>query len=126
MARCRKPPTLAFAYISPARSSKRRMRSIVESHSLATSGSGSGWSAIGGSVSRRRYNEGVRAVSADLDISPERAWDLYAHPRAWPAWAPHMRGAWGLTNGAGEVKPGARGVVWLGLAPIPVKRTGGE
>src|SRR5829696_3494225 len=28
MQRCRKPPTLAFAYISPARSSKRRMRSI--------------------------------------------------------------------------------------------------
>jgi hypothetical protein len=65
----------------------------------------------------------VRTVSADLDISPRRAWILYSHPRAWPAWAPHMRGAWGLTNGAGEVKPNARGVVWLGLAPIPVKVT---
>src|SRR4051794_37941037 len=40
MARCRKPPTLAFAYISPARSSKRRMSIIVSSHSRAVSGSG--------------------------------------------------------------------------------------
>ena len=65
----------------------------------------------------------MRSVSADLDISPGRAWLLYAHPRAWPAWAPHMRGAWGLTNGAGEVKPGARGVVWFGVMPVPVKIT---
>jgi hypothetical protein len=46
IARCRKPPTLALAYISPARSSKRRMSIIVSSHSRATSGSGSSWSAI--------------------------------------------------------------------------------
>src|ERR1700751_1027828 len=46
MARCRKPPTFALAYISPARSSKRRMSIIVCSHSRATSGSGRGWSAI--------------------------------------------------------------------------------
>src|SRR5436190_5441862 len=36
MARCRKPPTFALAYISPARSSKRRMSIIDESHSRAT------------------------------------------------------------------------------------------
>src|SRR3954454_8442404 len=36
-ARCRKPPTLAFAYISPARSSKRRISSIAASHSRASS-----------------------------------------------------------------------------------------
>src|SRR4051812_44238855 len=40
IARCRNPPTLALAYISPARSSKRRMSIIASSHSRATSGSG--------------------------------------------------------------------------------------
>jgi hypothetical protein len=40
IARCRKPPTFAFAYISPARSSKRRMSVIVSSHSRAASRSG--------------------------------------------------------------------------------------
>lgn len=65
----------------------------------------------------------MRTVSADLDISPERAWTMYAHPRAWPAWAPHMRGAWGLTNGAGEVKPNSRGVAWFGVLPVPARVT---
>src|SRR4051812_3828662 len=37
IARCRNPPTLAFAYICPARSSKRRISSIVSSHSRASS-----------------------------------------------------------------------------------------
>src|SRR5919199_2631410 len=46
IARWRKPPIFALAYISPARSSKRRMRVIVASHSRATSGSGSSCSAI--------------------------------------------------------------------------------
>src|SRR5436190_8421396 len=40
IARCRNPPTLALAYISPARSSKRRMSIIASSHSRATSVSG--------------------------------------------------------------------------------------
>jgi hypothetical protein len=75
------------------------------------------------SVSRRRYNEDVRTVSADLDIPPGRAWELYAHPRAWRAWAPHMTAALGLTNGAGEVKPNARGLVFMGPVPVPVKVT---
>src|SRR2546423_152672 len=35
IARCRKPPTLALAYISPARSSKRRISIIALSHSRA-------------------------------------------------------------------------------------------
>src|SRR3954447_9178795 len=46
IARCRKPPTLALAYISPARSSKRRMSIMVCSHLRATLRSGSGCSAI--------------------------------------------------------------------------------
>src|SRR4051794_12224215 len=37
IARCRKPPTLFFAYIAPARSSKRRINSIASSHSRASS-----------------------------------------------------------------------------------------
>src|SRR5215212_1066782 len=41
IARCRKPPTFAFAYICPARSSKRRMRIIWRSQSRAASASGS-------------------------------------------------------------------------------------
>src|SRR4051812_39027823 len=46
IARCRKPPIFALAYISPARSSKRRMSIIVPSHSRARSGSGRSCSAI--------------------------------------------------------------------------------
>jgi hypothetical protein len=66
----------------------------------------------------------VRSVAADLDISPERAWNLYSHPAAWPAWAPHLRGASGLTGHGGEVRAGARGLVWvLGVVPLPVKVT---
>lgn len=66
----------------------------------------------------------MRSVSADLDISPERAWALYARPEAWSAWAPHMRGASGLTTYRGEVRAGARGLVWLlGVAPVPVSVT---
>ncbi|MDX6665595.1 MAG: hypothetical protein QOG68_1801, partial [Solirubrobacteraceae bacterium] len=38
----------------------------------------------------------VRSVTVDLDIAPERAWELYSHPDAWSAWAPHIRGASGL------------------------------
>src|SRR6476659_1004968 len=46
IARCRRPPIFALAYISPARSSKRRISVIVESHSRATAASGSSFSAI--------------------------------------------------------------------------------
>jgi hypothetical protein len=66
----------------------------------------------------------VRSVAADLDITPERAWELYSHPDAWSEWAPHMRGSSGLTSYRGEVRAGARGLVWLlGFAPIPVTVT---
>src|SRR3954452_22182853 len=41
IARCRKPPTLFLAYISCARSSKRRMSIIACSHSRASSAPGS-------------------------------------------------------------------------------------
>src|SRR4028119_700908 len=36
IARCRKPPILAFAYISPARSSKRRLSAIAATPSPPT------------------------------------------------------------------------------------------
>jgi hypothetical protein len=66
----------------------------------------------------------VRSVRADLDITPERAWELYSHPDAWPRWAPHLRATSGLTGYRGEVRAGSRGLVWLlGFAPIPVKVT---
>ena len=66
----------------------------------------------------------MRSVAAELDIPPEKAWELYSHPDAWSSWAPHLRGASGLTGYRGEVRAGARGIVWvLGLAPVPAKIT---
>ena len=66
----------------------------------------------------------MRSVAADLDITPERAWELYSHPDSWASWAPHLRGASGLTGYRGEVRAGSRGLVWLlGFAPVPVKVT---
>ena len=48
------------------------------------------------------------------------AWPYLARPALWPAWAPHLRGAWGL--GAPEVEVGARGAVrLLGVVPIPAR-----
>jgi hypothetical protein len=50
------------------------------------------------------------------------AWALIARPAAWPAWAPHVRGAWGL--GAPEVRAGARGAArLLGVVPVPARIT---
>jgi hypothetical protein len=64
----------------------------------------------------------VRSVTADLDIPPERAWELYARPDGWPRWAPYLRGGEGLTGHNGEVRAGHRGLVWLcGVAPLPVQ-----
>jgi hypothetical protein len=65
----------------------------------------------------------VRSITADLDIPPERAWAMYSRPDTWSAWAPHLRGASGLTGYRGEVRAGARGLVWFLLAPIPVTVT---
>jgi Polyketide cyclase / dehydrase and lipid transport len=65
----------------------------------------------------------MRTWSADSVAEPAVAWALLARPRAWPAWAPHVRGAWGL--GQGEVRQGALGLVWLlGLVPVPVRIIG--
>ena len=49
---------------------------------------------------------------------------LIARPRAWPAWAPHLRGAWGLSGDDGEVEVGRRGAVrLLGAIPVPATIT---
>ena len=65
----------------------------------------------------------MRSVAADLDIAPERAWELYSHPDAWREWAPHLRGASGLTGYRGEVRAGASGLVWVLGAPLPARIT---
>jgi hypothetical protein len=64
----------------------------------------------------------MRTWIAESDASPEAAWELLSRPSAWPAWAPHVRGAVGL--GAGEVVEGARGFVrLLGVIPVPAHIT---
>lgn len=61
-----------------------------------------------------------RAISS---APPHVAWRLYAQPRRWHEWAPHVRGAWGL--GRPEVVAGARGAVrLLGVLPVPARITG--
>jgi polyketide cyclase/dehydrase/lipid transport protein len=41
-----------------------------------------------------------------------------SRPEAWPEWAPHLRGAWGL--GAREVREGSVGAArLLGVVPVP-------
>ena len=45
-----------------------------------------------------------------------------ARPATWSAWAPHVRGAWGL--GSPEVRAGAVGAARLfGVIPVPAKIT---
>src|SRR4051812_10126066 len=61
IARCRKPPILALAYISPARSSKRRMSIILASSSRAVFLSGRSWDACSTPVS-----SGFRTLVASL------------------------------------------------------------
>ncbi len=62
----------------------------------------------------------MRTWTADSEGSPDAAWRLLARPDAWPAWAPHLRGAWGL--GSPEVQPGARGAArLLGVVPVPAR-----
>jgi hypothetical protein len=55
-------------------------------------------------------------------------WDLLARPDRWHEWAPHLRGAWGLTSApGGEVEAGRRGAVrLLGALPVPVRITAKE
>jgi hypothetical protein len=65
----------------------------------------------------------MRTWTADCKASPAAAWALLARPDAWPAWAPHVRGAWGL--GSPEVREGAFGAArLLGVVPIPARITG--
>ncbi|HEY7076315.1 MAG TPA: SRPBCC family protein [Solirubrobacteraceae bacterium] len=60
----------------------------------------------------------MRTWSADCDGPAKAAWALMARPDAWPQWAPHFRGAWGL--GAREVREGAVGAArLLGVVPVP-------
>ncbi|HEX8102250.1 MAG TPA: SRPBCC family protein [Solirubrobacteraceae bacterium] len=62
----------------------------------------------------------MRTWSADSTAPPEAAWPLLARPSAWPSWAPHLRGAWGL--GAPEVREGATGFARLvGVVPVPAR-----
>jgi hypothetical protein len=67
----------------------------------------------------------VRTWTADSAGSPAAAWALISRPQAWPAWAPHIRGAWNL--GDDEVRDGARGAArLLGVVPIPARIVGKE
>ncbi len=62
---------------------------------------------------------------AESTAPPRAVWALMARPAAWPAWAPHVRGAEGL--GEPEVEPGRRGHVrLLGFVPIPAEITAKE
>ena len=64
----------------------------------------------------------MRTWTANSDAAPEAAWRLLARPDAWPEWAPHLRGAWGL--GAPEVRTGAVGAARLaGVVPVPARIT---
>src|SRR3954447_14296251 len=65
----------------------------------------------------------MRTWSAGSAASPRAAWALLSRPQAWPAWAPHLRGAWGL--GEPEVRAGAFGAARLfGVVPVPAQITG--
>jgi hypothetical protein len=67
----------------------------------------------------------VRTWTADSTARPAAAWALISRPRAWPAWAPHIRGAWNL--GDGEVRLGAVGAArLLGIVPVPARITAKE
>lgn len=67
------------------------------------------------------------ARSALSAAPPPVAWELIARPRHWARWAPHVRGAWGLTGPDGVVRAGARGAARLvGVVPVPVVVTAVE
>jgi hypothetical protein len=67
----------------------------------------------------------VRCWSAESAARPDVAWALMSRPQAWPAWSPHVQGAWGLGDGDGEVRPGAHGAARLfGVIPVPARITG--
>lgn len=65
---------------------------------------------------------GVLRYEATTDADRGTAWSLIARPGRWSAWAPHVRGAWGL--GDPEVRAGARGAArLLGVVPMPATIT---
>src|SRR4051794_9556363 len=88
IARGRKPPILAFAYISPARSSKRRMSIIVPSHSRAASGSGSAFSPMGPEASAvgsaRPSANSATSVAVARDATANRRLRRVRRPRPPP------------------------------------------
>ncbi len=60
--------------------------------------------------------------TAESKGSPAKAWNLIARPHAWPEWAPHLQGAWGL--GDAEVRSGDIGAArLLGVVPVLVRIT---
>ena len=62
----------------------------------------------------------MRTFAAESTAPPAAAWILLSRPAAWPAWAPHVRGAWGL--GAPEVREGAVGFArLLSVVPVPAR-----
>jgi hypothetical protein len=62
----------------------------------------------------------MRTYEATCDVPPRLAWPYLARPALWSAWAPHLRGAWGL--GDPEVEAGARGAArLLGVIPVPAR-----
>ena len=65
---------------------------------------------------------GMRTFTADSDARPDAVWALLARPGEWSAWAPHVRGTWGL--GSPEVREGAFGFArLLGVIPVPARIT---
>src|SRR5438309_1480419 len=68
------------------------------------------------------YPRGMVTFRAASKAPPALAWALYARPRAWPAWAPQLRGAWGLAGDDGEVEEGRIGAArLLGVVPVPAR-----
>jgi hypothetical protein len=64
----------------------------------------------------------MRTFTAHSAARPAAVWALLARPDEWDAWAPHIRGAWGL--GSPEVREGAFGFArLLGVIPVPAKIT---
>ena len=65
----------------------------------------------------------MRTWSSQSTAPAPATWSLLARPAAWPSWAPHLRGAWGL--GTPEVRAGATGAArLLGVFPVPARIVG--
>jgi len=62
----------------------------------------------------------MRTFSVNSAAPAAIAWRLLARPEEWPAWSPHVRGAWGL--GSPEVSVGSLGAArLLGVLPVPAR-----